>query len=157
MEPGAYYEGLVVLAGACLFASILVRSRLLLAGLVVSATLMGHYASSSFIPELSTHKTMKNLCDTWKKEAPGGDPPICLFGSMKHGVFFYTENRIEKLRTRADFQEYMNPERRAYCIVQRETLTALQQSHRIRHPGGELPVVDNSHFKYVLIRNFKPQ
>jgi len=155
LQPGDYYQGLLIFAGVCLFTSILVRSRWLLAGLVAAAALMGNYSSSTFIPALTQHKTMKNLCETWKAKAPDGDPPICFFGDTKHGVYFYTEYRIQRQSNREKFFEFMNPESPAYCIVERETLSALSQSFRARHRGNELGIVDNSHFKYVLIRNSK--
>jgi 4-amino-4-deoxy-L-arabinose transferase-like glycosyltransferase len=156
LAPGLYYDGLIALAGVCLLASIVVRSRVLLAGLVAAAALMGNHSSSTIIPELSRHKTMKHLCEEWKRQAPGGDPPICFFGGTKHGAFFYTENRIRKLRNRMQFQEFMDPDRPAYCIVERGVLPGLQQSHRLRHPGSELSVVESSHYQYVLVRNFEP-
>jgi hypothetical protein len=154
LAPGTYYEGLVIAAGVCLFASIVARSRILLAGLMASAVLMANYSTAIFIPELSRHKTMKSMCETWKEAAPDGDPPICFYGDMKHGIFFYTEHRIQKMDSRQDFQTFMDPAKPAYCIVERATLNNLKLSHRTRHPGAKLEIADGSHFKYLLIRNF---
>jgi 4-amino-4-deoxy-L-arabinose transferase-like glycosyltransferase len=155
LAPAEYYKGLIVFAGVCLVCSILVRSRLLLAGLFVAAVLMANHSTAKLIPDLSTHKTMKNLCETWKAEAPGGDSPICFFGDLKHGIFFYTENRIQRMGNREKFQEFVKPDRRAFCIVERDSLPALQQAHRLRNPGSELKIANGTHFRYVLIRNFE--
>jgi 4-amino-4-deoxy-L-arabinose transferase-like glycosyltransferase len=156
LAAGPYYRGLLAFAGACLLASIIVRSRVLVAGLVVAATLMASYSAAHLIPAVSKHKTMKHLCETWKEEARDGEAPICFFGDMKHGIFFYTEHRIQRMRNREGLLDFVDPERRAYCIVERNTLESLQQGHRTRHRGGELVIADNSHFRYVLIRNFRP-
>ncbi len=153
LAPGPVYKGLLVGIGACLGASILVRSRLLLGGLLVAATLLAHHNTATFVPALSPHKTMKHLCESWKRLAPGGAAPIGFFGDLKHGVFFYTEQRIETLGSRQRFQEFMNPARPAFCIVERESLPALQNSYRALHRGQELSVVDKTHFQYVLISN----
>jgi 4-amino-4-deoxy-L-arabinose transferase-like glycosyltransferase len=152
---GAYYKGLLAIVAACLFASILVRSRLLLAGLIAAATLLANYGTATFIPDLTQHKSMKAICDTWKAEAPDGDPPICFYGDIKHGVYFYTENRIQKMRNREALQQFLDPERRAYCIVDRDALTTLRKNYRIRHPGSELRIAEDSHVMWVLLRNFE--
>jgi 4-amino-4-deoxy-L-arabinose transferase-like glycosyltransferase len=157
LEPGPYYKGLVVAVGVFLFASIVVRSRLLLAGLVVSATLMASYNTAFFVPQLTKHKSMKHLCDTWQSYAPSGDPPICFYGDIKHSVFFYTEGRVDRLNNREQFQRFTAPDHPAFCIVERETLPGLQRNHRSKHDGSDLQIVDGSHFKYVLIANFEIQ
>jgi hypothetical protein len=115
---------------------------------------MANYSTATFIPGLSQHKTMKGLCETWKEAAPEGDPPICFYADMKHGIFFYTEYRIKKMANREDFQTFMDPAKPAYCIVERDTLNNLNLAHRTRHPGAKLEIADGSHFKYILIRNF---
>jgi hypothetical protein len=73
---------------------------------------------------------------------------------MKHGIFFYTEHRIFKLRKRAEFENFTAPDQPAFCIIERENLQPLQRNHRRKHPGEELVVADGSHFDYVLIANF---
>ena len=152
--PGTYFHGLLLLAGACILASVVVRSRILVGGLVLSATLLANYSSATFIPSLTRHKTMKHLCETWKEHAPQGDPPICFYGDMKHGIYFYTDYRIQRMSSRRRFGAFLAPENRGFCIVERDTLKTLQQEHRRRHPGQELRIVDNTHFQYVLISNF---
>jgi len=146
----------VSILGAAVFIglSVLIRSRLLLAGLVACAVTMACYHTAYLIPSLSPHKTMKNLCETWKTHAPDGDPPLCFFGDQKHGVYFYTEQRIQRMRTRDKFEEFINPERQAFCIVERESLPSLQQNHRALYRGTSLRMIDQSHFRYVLISNF---
>jgi 4-amino-4-deoxy-L-arabinose transferase-like glycosyltransferase len=155
LDPGAYYKGLLAVVAACLLASILVRSRLLLAGMIAAATLLAHYGTAIFVPKVSQHKTMKAICETWKAEAPGGDAPICFYGDIKHGVYFYTENRIEKMRNRDQLKQFLDPARRAYCIVDRETLPTLRQNYRTRHPGNQLHVANDEHVMWVLLRNFE--
>jgi 4-amino-4-deoxy-L-arabinose transferase-like glycosyltransferase len=156
LAAGPYYQGLLAFAGACLVASIIVRSRVLVAGLIVAATLMASYSAAHLVPAVSKHKTMKHLCETWKQETANDDAPICFFGDVKHGIFFYTEYRIQRMRNRTGFEEFVNPERGAYCIVERKSLESLQKNHRLLYEGSELVVADNSHFRYVLVRNFDP-
>ncbi len=153
--PGPYFELLLFAIGACILASVVLRSRILLGGLVLSATLLANYATGTFIPSLSRHKTMKNLGETWKKYSSNGDPPICFYGDMKHGIFFYTDYQIQRMGKRTRFADFVAPENRAFCIVERDTLKTLQQQHRRAHPGSELTIVDSTHFQYVLISNFK--
>lgn len=152
---GTYYKGLLAVVAAFLVVSILVRSRILLAGLIAAATLMANYGTAIFVPELTQHKTMKAICETWKAEAPQGDAPICFYGDIKHGVYFYTENRIDKMRNRDELQEFLDPARRAYCIVDRNTLTTLRQNYRLRHPGSDLHIAHDDHVMWVLLRNFE--
>ena len=98
---------------------------------------------------------MKNLGETWKKHSPNGDPPICFYGDMKHGIFFYTDYQIQRMSKRIRFAAFMAPENRAFCIVERGTLSTLQQQHRQTYPGSDLTIADDTHFQYVLISNFQ--
>ena len=137
-----------------MLASVLVRSRILVGGLALAATLLAHYSTNTFIPSLTRHKTMKNLCETWKAHSPSGDPPICFYGDMKHGIFFYTDYQIQRLSSRKKFSAFMDPQDRAFCIVERDNLSTLRKEHRRAHPGSDLVVADSTHFQYVLVRNF---
>ena len=153
--PGAYFTTLVFVAGACMLASVVVRSRILLGGLVLAAALLANYSTNWLIPNLTEHKSMKKLCETWKQHAPNGDPPICFYGDLKHGIFFYTDYRIQRMSKRRQFAEFVAPEHRAFCIVGRKNFSTLQQQYRQAHPDSELRVVDGTHFQYVLISNFQ--
>ena len=155
LAPGRYLEGLAIAAGVALFASIIVRSRWLVAALVASAALMANHYTSTFIPALSVHKTMKNLTDTWKRSAPNGEPPLCFFGDTKHGIFYYTDSKVRRIGTRESFEEFMDPAKHVFCIVERDSFKTLQRNHRMRYSASDLYVADDSHFDYVLIQNWQ--
>ncbi len=148
---------LLLLAGIALamLLSTLVRSRIVVGAMVVCAALMANHASASFIPQVSVHKTMKNLCQSWKAQARDGEP-IGFHGDLKHGIYFYTENRVRILRRPPDFQRFMDPGRTAFCIVEKNKLRKLEREFRELYPGARLHVVDDSHFDYHLVRNTDP-
>ena len=154
MAPGDYYQGLLIVIGLILLASIVVRSRVLVGGLVLSTALLANWTTGVFVPRLSAHKTMKNLTQSWKDNATSGEP-ICFYGDMKHGIFFYTDYEIERMRNREAFEDFMNPERRAFCIVERDKLRMLMTSYRKKYDQKSLEQVDESHFGYVLLSNQK--
>jgi hypothetical protein len=98
---------------------------------------------------------MKHLCETWKEHAPNGDPPICFYGDMKHGVYFYTGSQIQRMTKRSRFADFVAPEKRAFCIVERTNFSTLRQQHRKAHPKSDLTIVNDTHLEYVLISNFQ--
>ncbi len=148
---GAYYRALLAAVGVLLLLSAVVRSRLGVWALVACSVLMANYASATFIPALTPHKTMKNLCDTWKAQARNGEP-IGFYGDVKHGIFFYTDYTVEHLQSRAEFLEFMNPAKPAFSVVERTKIQPLEQEFRDKYPGHMLRIVDDSHFKYALLR-----
>jgi hypothetical protein len=152
VAPGGYYLGLLVAMGACILLGIVWRSRLVVAGLIACAVLFANYNTSTLIPNVTRFKTMKLLCESWKRHRTGDDP-IGFHGSMKHGIFYYTDSKVELLRTPGDFGEFMQPQRHAFCIVQKKRLTSLSQQFRKTYPGHELHVVDRSHLDYLLLAN----
>jgi 4-amino-4-deoxy-L-arabinose transferase-like glycosyltransferase len=155
LEAGPYNSAVMAAAAVFLGLSILWRSRILVAGLIVSAILLANYHAAQFIPALSPHKTMKSLGETWAKADAEAEVPICIFGKIKHGTFFYTNNRIQHMRSREDFERFMNPTTRAMCVIERETLQNLKRNYRTQNEGRELFVADNSHFSFVLVSTFE--
>lgn len=156
LETGPFMQALIVASAMLIGLLILMRSRLLLAGLVACAVTMACYHTAYLIPSLSPHKSLKYICETWKSLAPDGDPPLCFFGDQKHGAYFYTENRIQRMRSREEFEAFLDPQRPAFCIVERESLPTLQQNHRAKYRSRGLQMIDQSHFQYVLISNYTP-
>jgi hypothetical protein len=151
LEPGAYYHGLLLAVLALLLLGAVVRSRLVVAGLALVATLMAHETATRFIPALSVHKSMRHLTDTWKARAPGA--PLCLYGETKHGLYFYTHDRIERLTTPERFASFMDPRRRACCVVENRHVGLLDAALRRAHPGSALRLLDQSHMNYTLVSN----
>lgn len=147
----AYYQALLAAVGLLLLSSAVVRPRIPVGALVVCSVLMANYANATFIPALTRHKTMKNLCETWKAQARNGEP-IGFYGDVKHGIFFYTDYTVEHLQSRAEFLEFMNPVRPAFCVVERTKIQPLELEFREKYPGHMLRIVDDSHFKYALLR-----
>jgi hypothetical protein len=38
---------------------------------------------------------MKNMAETWRAYEP--DAPICFYGDLKHGIYFYTDFTVDRL------------------------------------------------------------
>jgi hypothetical protein len=150
--PNQYYSALLVTPLVLMLALALVRSRLVVAMLIAAAALMANYNNAYFIPQLSHHKTLKQLCASWKEHRSPGDP-VGFHGDLKHGIFFYTEYAVERLRDSGEFLEFMNPDKPAFCIMERTRLFKLRAPYGRRYPGHKLYVIDDSHFKYHLVAN----
>jgi len=151
LAPGAYYHGLLLAVLALLALSAVVRSRWLVGALALAATLMAHDTATRFIPALSVHKSMKYLTDTWK--ARGADAPLCLYGEVKHGLYFYTNDRIERVTKPERFVQFMDPRRRAYCVIENKHVQVLDTALRRAHPGTALRLLDESHMNFSLASN----
>ena len=152
LEPGLYFTTILFVTAGILLVSVLARSRILVGALVLCAVLMANYNTSTLIPALSRHKTMRNLCETWKAQATDGEP-IGFYGDLKHGVFFYTDYTIERLVGTKKFMEFMDPEHPAFVIVQRKHLPSLDRGHRNTYKGDGVRLIDSSHFDYALVTN----
>jgi hypothetical protein len=95
---------------------------------------------------------MRDLCATWREERRG-DEPIGFYGDLKHGIFFYTENRIDRLDTVPEVVEFLSPERRAFVIVERSKRSRIERDFHRAYERMHLLVADDSHSDYVLFVN----
>ena len=132
--------------------SIMLRSRWLGAALLTVAALFAGYLTTVFIPEISRHKSMKALCEVWTEQ---GEPrePICLFGDVKYGVYYYANRRVRWIYDQDEFLEFMRPKRLAMCVVQRNRLSRGRRAYLATYPGHDLHVVERSHRTYVTVAN----
>lgn len=151
LEPGTYYHALVFIVLAGLFCGALVRSRLIVGVVMLAATLMAHETATRFIPALSVHKSMKYLTDSWKAAGPAD--PLCFYGELKHGMYFYSDNKVQRLVKPETFVDFMNPDRRAFCVVEKKHVRILDSAFRRRNPSASLKMVDASHMNYCLLNN----
>ena len=152
LEPGSYHQTLLVGIFIFMLVSVLIRSRVVVGALFVCSTLLANYTTAQFIPALSVHKTMKNLCETWEPYREEG-VPIGFYGELKHGIYFYTDYEFKRL-AKTNFDEFMDPSKRAFSIVEKKHVPALDSDFRDKYPEHRLHVADRSHFKYILISNF---
>lgn len=146
------YQALMVAMAVIMLLTALARSRILVGALVACAVLMANHANAVFIPALSPQKTMRNLCETWKREATRGEP-IGFYGDLKHGIYFYTDYQVTRLIGRPAFMEFMEPSRGAFCVMERSEIADIDDEFRRTYPGFRLQVVDSSHFDYNLVRS----
>ena len=100
---------------------------------------------------MSAHKTMKNLCETWKQVRSEG-VRIGFHGAVKHGIYFYCDPQIALL-DQEEFLRFMEPGKRAFVIVERRVLPPVVTRYRDAYPEGVLRFADDSHFHYVLLSN----
>jgi len=149
--PGPFFFTLLFVMGACMLASAFFRSRMLVGTLVTAVIAFAVYCSAFFIPALSAHKTMKNLCETWKQVRSEGDR-IGFHGAVKHGIYFYCDSQIALL-DQAEFLRFMEPGKQAFAIVERKVLPLAVTRYREEYPDGVLRFADESHFRYVLLSN----
>jgi hypothetical protein len=149
--PGLFFTGILAAFALILLASMFSRSRYLTGSLIAVTVVFSTYCSAYFIPELSKHKTMKHLCKVWK-EHRGEDELIGFYGEVKHSGYFYCDDRISNLDSE-EFLQFMAPERQAFGIVARSELGSLATAYRERQPSHLLRILDDSHFRYVLVTN----
>jgi 4-amino-4-deoxy-L-arabinose transferase-like glycosyltransferase len=153
--PGPFFAAVIVAIGALLLVSGFVRSRILVGALVAAAVAFSFYWSAFFIPRLSPHKTMKHLCATWQQQR-SADERVGFVGSLKHGIYFYCDSRVELLDG-SQFLDFMAPDRQAFSIVERRILPRVAARYRERYPRTKLHVADDSHFRYVLLTSGGPE
>jgi 4-amino-4-deoxy-L-arabinose transferase-like glycosyltransferase len=151
VAPGPFFFALLFVMGAGMLASALFRSRLLIGTLLTAVVAFAVYCSAFFIPSLSAHKTMKNLCETWKQVRSEGKP-VGFHGAVKHGIYFYCDSQIALL-DQEEFLHFMEPGQQAYAIVERKLLQPAVTRYRDEYPEGVLRFADDSHFRYVLLSN----
>jgi hypothetical protein len=147
---GDYYQALVVAIGVIFLLTAIARSRILVGAMLTCAVLMANHASTVFIPALTVHKTMKRMCESWRERATAGEP-IGFLGEMKHGINFYTDYTVTRLHDTDDFLEFMDPERHAFCIVEKSKIQKADKRFRVMYPGHMLQVVEHSHFDFNLL------
>ena len=123
--------------------------------LATSAIAFATYNTAYFLPELTAHKTMKHLCETWRDLSPA-DEPIAFHGSLKHGVYFYTDSKFKRLRTEGRVLDFIAPETAVFLILERDLYDGLDNAYRKRYGVRGLRIVDNSHFGYILVANHTP-
>jgi 4-amino-4-deoxy-L-arabinose transferase-like glycosyltransferase len=152
--PGPAFVAALLLMAVLMLAGIVWQSRAVVCALVATAVLFAIYNTTVFVPAVTRIKTMKNLCETWRRER-ARDEPICFYGPMKHGVNFYTAGEIERVGNLESFAQFMNPARPAFCIVEKEKLDAARERYTAAY-GQQLQVVDRSHTSHVLVNNHLP-
>ena len=156
LETGGYSAALIVAVLAVMLGAALVRSRVVIGALFLVVTLLANYYTGTFIPELSNHKSLKNVTDSYRRYAMPDDP-LGFHGDLKHGIFYYTSNEVELLSSRAEFMEFMHPKNKAFTVIERVRLHKLRSPYTQNYPGHELYLIDGSHFAYHLISNFPIQ
>jgi hypothetical protein len=149
--PGPFFVAMLVVIGVALLAAALLRSRVIVGTLVAAVTAFAFYCGAVFLPELSEHKSMKTLCETWH-QFRDEEEQIGFYGTFKNGVSFYCDPSAETLDPE-EFLSFMEPGKRAYSIVERTRLVAVLERYRERYPDGVVRIVDDSHFGYVLLTN----
>ena len=151
VAPGAVFTAILAVLAVILLASMFFRSRFLVGSLIAAAVVFSVYGAAYFTPRLSPHKTMKHLCETWIQQRGDADR-IGFHGVVKHGIYYYCDAEIAWLESSA-FLRFMGSESPAFSIVERSKLRWLAPKYRKAHPERLLRIVDDSHFRYVLVTN----
>ena len=151
VAPGWGFTAILAVMAVILLASMFFRSRFLAGSLIAAALVFSVYGSAYFTPRLSPHKTMKHLCETWIHERGDADR-IGFHGVVKHGIYYYCDAEIAWLESGA-FLRFMGSASPAFSIVERRKLKSLALRYRKAHPERMLRIVDDSHFRYVLVTN----
>lgn len=152
IEPGTGITVLLAVVAGILFLSVLRQSRWLVGALFLSAGIFASYNTAVFIPALTQYKSMKQLCESWKRYRVG-DAPLGLYGAMKHGTIFYSNHTVKIVDDREEFDEFMNPAREAFCIVERKRFKDIRLFYRRQFPGKDLYTLNDSHLSYTLVSN----
>jgi 4-amino-4-deoxy-L-arabinose transferase-like glycosyltransferase len=152
LEPGLWVATLLGITALLLLANVLLRSAIV-AGAVLGVTvLFAHHYATEFVPELSRHKSLRGLVESYARYRTPGDR-LGFHGDLKHGIFYYTDNKVELLSDTNEFMQFMNPQQRTFAVIERVRYFKLRAPFQSRYPGQDLHIIDDSHFDYNLIAN----
>lgn len=152
VAPGLWFYVLLWTIAGLWVLPVFLRSRWLGVALLAAVAMLGGYLTAVFIPGISHDKSVKALCAAWEQRSEPGEP-ICLYGDVKFGVYFYTNRQVQRLHGEGEFLEFMRPERPAMCVVQRNRMIRGHRAFRARYPGQRLYMVEPSHDTYATLAN----
>jgi len=152
VAPGLWFYVLLWTIAGLWVLPVFLRSRWLGVALLAAVAMLGGYLTAVFIPGISHDKSVKTLCAAWERRSEPGEP-ICLYGDVKFGVYFYTNRQVQRLHNEGEFLEFMRPERPAMCVVQRNRMIRGHRAFRARFPGQRLYMVEPSHDTYATLAN----
>jgi len=116
---------------------------------VVPAALLAGYLGMYVVPELDSMKSMRTNWESYV-DAREGDEPIALYGPIKDGAFYYSDNAIERLKGFDEVQQFMSGSGVKFLLVR--TSFAARPTEKI---AGSWESVDRSHPTHHLLR-FEP-
>jgi len=151
MSPNPILTTMVIAIGVALAVALVWNSRWAIAVLIVPTIAFTFYMSAVFTPELSRHKTMKGICESWSTAAPN-ERTLGFAGPVKHSVFYYCGSRVVELEP-SNIERFMDPAQSQHAIIYKKQFNALSRRFAAAHPGNRLHVIDDSHFAYLLVSN----
>lgn len=140
------------LAFGCLLASTFWPSRAWLAGFGTGALLLALFQTVSFVPDLTPHKSMAPLTETWRER--NAREAFTFFGRHGEGLLFYTDGAVQRFEDPEAWLDAMAPARPAFAVVESKQVGRLDLRFRQRY-GRSLTVVDRSNTGYKLLANFE--
>jgi len=152
VAPGPWFYALLWTIAGLWVLPVFLRSCRHGVALVAAAAVLGGYLTMVFIPGISRDKSVKALCEAWEQRSESGEP-ICLYGDIKFGVYFYTNRQVQRMNAEDEFVEFMRPGRPAMCVVQRNRMTRGHRAFRAQYPGHRLYMVEPSHDTYATLAN----
>jgi hypothetical protein len=117
---------------------------------VVPAALLAGYLGMYVVPELDPMKSMRTNWESYV-DAREGDEPIALYGPIKDGAFYYSDNAIERLEGFHEVQQFMSGSGVKFLLVR--TSFATRPTEKI---AGSWVSVERSHPTHHLLR-FEPE
>jgi 4-amino-4-deoxy-L-arabinose transferase-like glycosyltransferase len=152
---------LAVASGVVILASIVLsrlRARLLLAGPILCA-LFCMYLATAYLPAMDAMKSVGRMVRTYRHESETQqraglpEPPFVVYGeSPAHSVFFYTNNKVERIETVGECVEFIKGHPRTFCIMHRRDLSDIaSRLERLQGMSLKITIVDESHPDYVLV------
>jgi hypothetical protein len=152
--PGLPLAALLLTIGAVLALSILTRSSVATGALALVVACFAVFYGGVFVPRLDAVKSMKGVCDVWKRQRGAGQR-VGFHGPDEAATYFYCDARVEIVH-KSTFLSFMDPERPAFCIIDRAAGSELDELYQAQFPDGSLYVVDDRHERYALIANHLP-
>ncbi|MFC2171812.1 ArnT family glycosyltransferase [Acidobacteriota bacterium] len=123
-------------------------------GMFAMALAFAYYCTSSFMPKLAAHKSLKAMVDTYESQKRG-DEKIALFGKMKHGMVYYTNRQVVVLGSASEpFRDFMEGPERAFCVVQKKDMAAARSIMKSNSMVLHEVDVEPKHFDYFLVSNY---
>ncbi len=134
--------GAVALAFSLLLRKRLMTSFLILVGAVVSIAL---FVDLVILPSVNPYLSTKDLAVKLDRSTPPGEKMV-LCRTLEGGALFYTDRRILVLRTAAEVRNFLDSDKRLYCMIQRrdyDRLDYVREASTIIDQQGDKLIISN--------------
>jgi len=97
------------------------------------------------LPSVNPYLSTKDLAVKLDRRIPPGEKMV-LCRSLEGGALFYTDRRILLLRTSAEVRNFLDSDKRVYCMIQRSDYNRLdyvREASTIIDQQGDKLIISN--------------